>query len=148
MKKLKFLVGAVALFALVVVNVWNAATTLNGHELVVADVEAMANPEGQGGSGSSTIGGIWEPGAQEDKRYFSMSGTQLDPSCAYSGDSYIVTYYQVWECASRSDIFDCRPPQTIRYETRYTYWSWNGGYAEREGNLPTQHKWDNYVLPY
>ena len=46
MKKLKFLVGAVALFALAVVNVWNAATTLRGSDLSLADVEAMATPEG------------------------------------------------------------------------------------------------------
>ena len=46
MKKLKFLVGAVALFALVAVNVWNAATTLRGSDLDVEDVEAMAvDPE-------------------------------------------------------------------------------------------------------
>ena len=44
MKKLKFLVGAVALFALVAVNVWNAATTLRGSDLSLADVEAMADP--------------------------------------------------------------------------------------------------------
>jgi hypothetical protein len=46
MKRLKFLVGAVALFAVVAVNVWDATTTLTGSELRVADVEAMANPEG------------------------------------------------------------------------------------------------------
>lgn len=42
MKKLKFLVGAVALFAIVVVNVWNAATVVKASGLDVADVEAMA----------------------------------------------------------------------------------------------------------
>ncbi len=50
MKKLKFLVGAVALFAVVAVNVWNAATTLRGSELSIADVEstvAEAEPGGQ-----------------------------------------------------------------------------------------------------
>ena len=46
MKKFKLIVGAVALFALVVANVWNAATTLTGSDLNIADVEAMANPEG------------------------------------------------------------------------------------------------------
>ncbi len=51
MKKLKFLVGAVVLFALAVVNVWNAATTLRGSELSIADVEALAGPE-SGGDGT------------------------------------------------------------------------------------------------
>ena len=46
MKKLKILVGAVALFAFVVVNVWNAGTSLKSSELALANVEAMANPEG------------------------------------------------------------------------------------------------------
>ena len=41
MKKLKFLVGAVALFALVVANVWNAATTLGASELDITNVESM-----------------------------------------------------------------------------------------------------------
>ena len=45
MKKFKFLVGAVALFALVVANVWNAATTLQETELSLADVEALAQME-------------------------------------------------------------------------------------------------------
>ena len=42
MKKFKFLVGAVALFALVVANVWNAATTLNTSELDISNVESIA----------------------------------------------------------------------------------------------------------
>lgn len=45
MKKLKFLVGAVALFALVAVNVWNAATVVGASELGIADVEATAQME-------------------------------------------------------------------------------------------------------
>lgn len=45
MKKFKFLVGAVALFAIVVVNVWNAATVAKRAELNAADIEAIANPE-------------------------------------------------------------------------------------------------------
>ncbi|MBO7568704.1 MAG: hypothetical protein J6T60_16580 [Bacteroidales bacterium] len=50
MKRLKFLVGAVALFALVVANVWNAATTFSGSELGIADVEAtVAEAEPGGG---------------------------------------------------------------------------------------------------
>ena len=49
MKKFKLIVGAVALFALVVANVWNAATTLRSSDLNIADVEAMANPEGMEG---------------------------------------------------------------------------------------------------
>lgn len=45
MKRLKYIIGAIALLALVVVNVWNAATTLRGSELGIADVEAMAQIE-------------------------------------------------------------------------------------------------------
>ena len=39
MKKFKFLVGAVALFALVVANVWNAATLKTASTLNVEDIE-------------------------------------------------------------------------------------------------------------
>ena len=66
MKNFKIYVGAVALFALVAVNVWNAATTLKGSELRVDDVEAMANTESlegmitqwyeKGGSATSSDG--------------------------------------------------------------------------------------------
>ena len=42
MKKLKFLVGAVALFALVVVNVWNATTVLKKSTLDVSEVEVFS----------------------------------------------------------------------------------------------------------
>ena len=42
MKKFKFLVGAVALFALVVANVWNAATTFSGSDLEITNVESIA----------------------------------------------------------------------------------------------------------
>ena len=50
MKKFKLFVGAMALFAIVAVNVWNATTSLRGSELSVADVEAIANPEGIDGT--------------------------------------------------------------------------------------------------
>ena len=42
MKKLKYLVGAVALLALVAVNVWNAATVMKMSALNVANVENVA----------------------------------------------------------------------------------------------------------
>ena len=42
MKKFKFLVVAVALFAVVAVNVWNAATSLKSSALNIEDVEAIA----------------------------------------------------------------------------------------------------------
>ena len=42
MKKFKLIVGAMALFALVVANVWNAATTFQETELKVTDVENIA----------------------------------------------------------------------------------------------------------
>ncbi len=51
MKRLKLIGCLVALFAVVCVNVWNAATSFRGSELSVADVEAMANSEGQDGTG-------------------------------------------------------------------------------------------------
>ena len=43
MKKLKFLVGAVALFAVVAVNVWNATTVTNASALNIGDVENVAD---------------------------------------------------------------------------------------------------------
>lgn len=60
MKKLKYIFGAVALFALVVANVWNAATVVNASGLDVADVEAMAQePESftYEGNGMTTV--LW-----------------------------------------------------------------------------------------
>jgi hypothetical protein len=146
MKKFKFLVGAVALFAIVVVNVWNAATTLRGSDLSVADVEAMANPEGMGGSGSS-IGGEWKQGKMEDQRYFTMSGSRVDFHTAYTCGSYITTFYLNWDCVSRSAVFQCTPPETRKYPMRATYWAGDSGFA-LEGNSPGISGWDGYVLPY
>lgn len=57
MKRFKFLVGAVALFAVVAANVWNAAITLQETELSLVDVEALAGAEG--GVVSNT-GMFWE----------------------------------------------------------------------------------------
>ncbi|MBR4350381.1 MAG: hypothetical protein IKP99_06625 [Bacteroidales bacterium] len=45
MKKFKLIVGAVALCALVVANVWNAATTLKVSGLIIEEVEALAQME-------------------------------------------------------------------------------------------------------
>jgi hypothetical protein len=52
MKKFKLLVGAMALFALAVVNVWNAATSLNVSELDIYNVESIV-AEGDVNSGTS-----------------------------------------------------------------------------------------------
>jgi len=145
MKKLKFLVGAVALFAVVAVNVWNAATTFSGSDLNITDVEAMANPEGRGGSG---IGGEWVAGDVEDARYFTMSGSQVGYSYTYSGNSYIKTCYQPWECEPRTDKFQCNPGETRRYPHRVTVWSWGVDKGPIEGDVPGTNKWDGYVLPY
>ena len=48
MKKFKILVGAVALFALVAANVWNAATVFGSTELDIPNIERMAEGESQG----------------------------------------------------------------------------------------------------
>ena len=148
MKKLKFLVGAVALFAVVAVNVWNAATVFQGTELGIADVEAMANPEGLGGSGSSK-GGEWMTADIDGWKYFSMSGSEVDYWYTISGNSYIITYYQNWDCAPRSALFQCTPPATRRYEKRETRWSWDDNRTRPiEGDFPGTNNWNGYILPY
>ena len=58
MKKLKFLVGAVALFAVVAVNVWNAATTMQTNELDVEDVEFISEAEPNLGPAGVVISGL------------------------------------------------------------------------------------------
>ncbi len=148
MKKLKILVGAVALFAVVVVNVWNAATTLRGSDLSLADVEAMANPEGMVGTGFSK-GGEWITAGIDGLKYFSMSGYQVDYEYTCSGNSYIVTYYQNWDCAPRSALFQCNAGETRRYEMRATVWSGdNINSVPPEGNSPHNNNWNGYILPY
>ena len=145
MKKFKFLVGAVALFAIVVVNVWNAMTTFSGSYLNITDVEAMANPEGRGGSGT---GGEWVPGKVEDSRYFTMFGSQVGFSYTLSGNSYIHTCYVTWKCEPRTAMFECNGGETRRYSYRETFWSWGGEEGPIEGDVPATNKWDGYGLPY
>ncbi len=150
MKKLKILVGAVALFALVVVNVWNAATVKSTSELDISNVESIA-AEGDvyGGSGSYSGAIItkWIIGNLEDSRFFSMSGTELShpPS---SQESYIWTYYQCWDCAKRTEGTDdhCTAGVTRRYPSRVIVTAGNSG--PYEGNTPYSHDYDGYGFPY
>ena len=94
MKDFKIYVGAVALFALVVVNVWNAATTLQETELSVADVEAMANPEGQGGSGAIP-GKMWVSTATK-----TLPGVECNSHADGSREEIKHTVYE-WYCDLR-----------------------------------------------
>ena len=103
MKRLKLLVGAVALFAIVVANVWNAATTLTGSELRVANVEAMANPEGQNDvDGKKKVPDVYPCYVTRMVTFDSYGRYQLpDGSCIYgpAGNTEIRTFtYKEIDC--------------------------------------------------
>ena len=143
MKKFKFLVGAVALFALVVANVWNAATTLRGSELSVADVEAMANPEGIG-SDSPSFKPRWFT-CDIRHEWFTMSGQGID--YAAQVENRIITFYRVWDCVRTSNgNNECVAGDHREYPMRIT--EWGGVQGPEEGNTPYSNNWDGYVLPY
>ena len=105
MKKFKLLVGAVALFAVVVVNVWNAATSLRGSELSVADVEAMANPEGIDGTDARKTHWVREHTAT--KRYNIITGKE-------DGEFY------TWYCVKGGVCEKCKKGEheTLPYSNR------------------------------
>ncbi len=98
MKKLKILVGAVALFALVVVNVWNATTVFRGTDLDIADVEAMANPEG-----IDDVGGFKEHGIKTPQRC-SVQVKVVTYNCGATVDEGEPHYCVSWPVASASCV--------------------------------------------
>ncbi len=121
MKKLKFLVGAVVLFAIVVVNVWNAATTLRGSELSVADVEAIANPEDVVILGyTGNTGRVWED-----------RGTRiLYSECHYEGNVRVMTtcFESKVECVANTyGAAHCNPGDIGISQSRHTQRSVNTG---------------------
>lgn len=126
MKKLKFLVGAVALFAVVAVNVWNAATTLRGSELSVTDVEAMANPEGRGGTNT---GMFWEyQSIAQIRDEWHQNGWVLEHITYYDA-TFICKESYAWEdanCKAGEEghglhVVGYRHESNNMLENRYTY---------------------------
>ncbi|MBR2199825.1 MAG: hypothetical protein IKP73_00065 [Bacteroidales bacterium] len=101
MKKFKLIVGAVALFALVVANVWNAATVAKATALNIEDLEALAQ---------------YEPSGEKTGMAYVYAGMAHDPfrvetSGAWqyrqSEAKYFITYY---DCEPRTwGTAHCRP---------------------------------------
>ena len=107
MKKLKYIVGAVALFAVASANVWNAATTLRGSELSIADVEAMADPpEWTIWHGFYTDLEYWFTGKNKMKWYEFASFTT-----SYGG-RYEVNHGEVCDYSDDGTDADCKWNQT------------------------------------
>ncbi len=97
MKKFKLLVGAVALFALVAVNVWNAATTLKASALSIEDVEAMAQIE-EGGyyNDPDTYRGAW-----------------IEQYAYYDSNKFLYIHYE--ECKAYGCICECNLGNTLTW---------------------------------
>ncbi len=139
MKKIKFLVGAVTLFALVVVNVWNAATVKKATALDVEDVEAMAQEsEGQSGLSKNVNRWAWQSldnyqtvstefvyddnSSREvqtivaEMRYKCVPGGSVD--CTVNTEKVQTeVHYSMYECEpNHNDGYDCH-----RYEPNMYY---------------------------
>ena len=132
MKKFKFLVGAVALFAIVVVNVWNAMTTVRGSDLSLADVEALANPEGMESRG------FWT----RDGDLFNFRATTTTFTYEDGSVSEVTTLLsdKLFICVDGvSD--NCQPGVDKRIVTDVTYSFYDRGYknGQRVSNYETLH---------
>lgn len=97
MKKFKLIVGAVALLALVVANVWNAATTLKVSGLTIEEVEALAQME--------------EGGYYNDPDNY--DGAWIEYAAYYDPYKFLYIHYE--ECQPLGRICQCNISNTLTW---------------------------------
>lgn len=120
MKKFKLIIGAVALFALVVANVWNAATVKTASALNMEDVEAIAQEPEPGTSFGFTYSSsngihVWFDFNMEPPK-FKTENAEI--KCKYRADpkkkTVTTATYKIEPCISGgglcfwSDSRDCK----------------------------------------
>lgn len=144
MKKFKLIVGVVALFALVVANVWNAATVQNVTSLEVINVENVADGV-EWSLGNLNEKGIWKQMYTNVVGVYTPSGTPATKDERYFGDVvYIVDGYD--DCIP-DDIFEICKPGTSRKRT-IGLTKVDGHYVVSENITNSRIGYSNLWLPF